>query len=186
VSGSHTNTALSRLPELLKPDLALIIVGFNPSIPAWRAGHYYANPRNEFYRLLYRHGLTNRLLTPSEDVLLPEVFQIGLTDLVPRPSVGVANIPAAEFRAASGETRKLVISLRPRLLCCNGNGVARHLLNLRGTANAPLSGDLEGIPVCVVPSSSGAACALARERDQAWAQLGRMVNALRGTLPMSL
>lgn len=173
---------LGGLPYLLRPNLALIIVGFNPSIPAWRAGHYYANPRNEFYRLLHRHGLTHRLLTPAEDILLPTEFQIGLTDLVPRPSVGVVNIPTAEFHEAADDTRRLLVSLCPALLCCNGYGVARYLLRLKQNDHVAVSDTLEGIPVRIVPSSSGAACALALEREQAWAAVGKLVNAARGML----
>ena len=63
---------LPGLPDILKPDLRLVICGSNPSIRAAQTGHYYAHPGNRFYPLLFESGLTPRRLAPTEDVLLPE------------------------------------------------------------------------------------------------------------------
>ena len=48
------------LPDLIVPGLRLLFVGYNPSIPAAKLGHYYANPVNHFYRLLAESG-TDRI-----------------------------------------------------------------------------------------------------------------------------
>lgn len=171
---------VSRLPRLVRPGLDLLIVGFNPSIPAWQAGHYYANPRNEFYRLLFRHGLTDRLLTPDEDVLLPGSYGIGITDLVPRPSAGIGTIPAVEFQMAGECRRKELIAAQPSVLCCNGYGVFRYLTGrVRGPIDEHLPASLCTIPVYAVPSSSGAACGLAHARGEAWRRVADAVAARR-------
>ena len=45
-----------RWQPILRPGLDVVFVGFNPSLPAWRTGRYYANPGNRFYRLLWEVG----------------------------------------------------------------------------------------------------------------------------------
>jgi thymine-DNA glycosylase len=53
------------------------------SVPqtAWAKGHYYANPSNRMWALLFRAGITDRLLRPEEDGTLPITAGIGFTDL---------------------------------------------------------------------------------------------------------
>jgi len=165
----------------LRLSLDLVIIGFNPSVPAWRTGHYYANPRNDFYRLLYRHGFTSRLLAPADDVVLPTEFGIGMTDLVARPSAMARDIPVTEFRAAVRDKLANVVAFRPAVICCNGYGVYRLVA---GTQLALGSGacaatEIGGIPVYAVPSSSGAACALRAERERSWAVVGAAVALVR-------
>ena len=55
------NPSLPGLPDILEHDLKLVFVGYNPSLPASRAGHYYAGGQNYFYRMLHLSGLTARL-----------------------------------------------------------------------------------------------------------------------------
>ena len=168
------------LPDLLAPGLELVIVGYNPSLPAWRSGHYYANPTNSFYRLLYEGGLTPRLLRPEEDGLLLG-YGIGATDLLAGcPSALAADLPARRYREATEGLRRKLEAVAPRLVCCNGLGVFRHLSGRRPAGTGLQEGVLlAGAPVYVVPSSSGAACALAAERREAWLRLGELVRAAR-------
>ncbi|MDP9365316.1 MAG: mismatch-specific DNA-glycosylase, partial [Chloroflexota bacterium] len=114
---------------ILRPGLDVVFVGFNPSLPAWRTGHYYANPGNRFYRLLHEVGLTPRLLCPTEDRSLPD-FGIGAVDLLPVPTARADLVPAAEFRAAAPALLRRVADLAPLAVCCNGVGVHRHLFGV--------------------------------------------------------
>lgn len=140
---------------ILAPGLDVIFVGFNPSLPAWRTGHYYANPGNRFYRLLFESGLTPRLLAPDEDRTLPD-HGIGAVDLLPVPSARAELVPAAEFRAAGPALLARLTVLAPRTVCCNGVGVHRHLF---GAAPARLGRQPDrrvgNSAVFVVPSTSG-------------------------------
>ena len=139
---------------ILRPGLDVVFVGYNPSLPAWRTGHFYANPGNRFYHLLFESSLTPRLLRPEEDGTLPD-YGIGAVDLLPVPSARADLVPASDFRAAAPELIVRLTALAPRAVCCNGIGVHRHLfgrapdrLGLQPTA-------LNGSALFVVPSTSG-------------------------------
>ena len=167
------------LGDLLRPGLDLVLVGYNPSLPAWRSGRYYANPTNRFYRLLFESGLTPRLLRPEEDHLLPE-YGIGATDLLAgHPSALAADLPAARYREAREGLRLKLEAAAPRVVCFNGLGVYAHYYGERPRRIGPQEARIGASLVWAVPSSSGAASKLTAERRAAWLELGALVRALR-------
>ncbi len=109
---------LAPLPDYLAPGLNIVFVGINPGVQSAQAGHYYANPRNPFWRLLYKSGLTPRELRPDEDHLLP-TFGYGITDIVKRPSRGVADLTAADFRRGRRILEEKMLACQPRIVCFN-------------------------------------------------------------------
>jgi len=164
------------LPPILRPGLDVIFVGYNPSLPAWRSGHYYANPGNRFYRLLWESGLTPHLLTPAEDRSLPD-YGIGAVDLLPTPSARADLVPAAAFRAAAPRLLSQLEALAPRAVCCNGVGVFRHLFR----AAPPRLGRQPSRRVgrstlFVVPSTSGLVNGRSAERLAAFRELAAFVR----------
>ena len=166
-----------RLQPILRPGLDLIVVGYNPSLPAWRTGHYYANPGNRFYRLLFDAGLTPRLLRPDEDRTLPD-YGIGMTDLVPLPTARADQLPVARFREAVAERLAELAALAPRAICCNGLGVYR-LLSGREPTGPGLQPDhpaLTGVAVFAVPSSSGLVNGRAADRLAGWKSVARWLG----------
>ena len=56
-AGELVDVTALRLPDIIAPGLAVLFVGFNPSVYAALRGHYYARPGNRFYHLLHRAGL---------------------------------------------------------------------------------------------------------------------------------
>ncbi len=187
VIGITTNTSDTSADEppvwvdILEPGLDLVFVGFNPSLVAWRTGHYYANPGNRFYHLLWESGLTPRLLGPAEDRTLP-AYGIGVTDLVGRPSAGIDDLPREEFVAGANPTLARLRAAAPRAVCCNGLGVHRALVgrSASGLGRQPHGlPDLPSAALFVVPSSSGRCNGRAAERLLAW----RDVAAFLGRHP---
>lgn len=160
---------------ILRAGLDVVFVGFNPSLPAWRTGHYYANPGNRFYRLLWESGLTPRLLSPTEDRSLPD-FGIGAIDLLPLPSARADQLPAAEFRAAAPAVLVTVIELAPRAICCNGVGVFRYLFGRAPARLGRQPDPLAGSALFVVPSTSGLVNGRAAERLAAFRELAALVR----------
>ena len=46
----------SAVPDILAPDLRLVLVGINPGRASATAAAHFANPRNDFWRLLHGPG----------------------------------------------------------------------------------------------------------------------------------
>ena len=76
-------TAASAVPDVLGPGLGVVFCGINPGFVSAAAAAHFANPRNDFWRLLYEAGFTPRLMQPDEQF---EVlgFGIGLTNAAAR------------------------------------------------------------------------------------------------------
>ncbi|MCL6559264.1 MAG: mismatch-specific DNA-glycosylase, partial [Firmicutes bacterium] len=69
------------LRDFLAKELKVVFVGTAPSDVSAAHGHYYANPNNSFWDLLYQSGFTDRKLRPCDDYLVLE-YRIGLTDVL--------------------------------------------------------------------------------------------------------
>ena len=116
--GRRVPPGYAQLPDYLAPGLDIVFVGINPGVQSAQAGHYYANPRNPFWLLLYKAGLTPRQLRPDEDHLMP-TFGYGITDIVKRPSRGVADLTAADFRQGRRVLEEKLRACQPRIVCFN-------------------------------------------------------------------
>ncbi|OGB91313.1 MAG: hypothetical protein A3H39_02175 [candidate division NC10 bacterium RIFCSPLOWO2_02_FULL_66_22] len=116
--GRRVPPGYAQLPDYLAPGLDIVFVGINPGVQSAQAGHYYANPRNPFWLLLYKAGLTPRQLRPDEDHLMP-AFGYGITDIVKRPSRGVADLTAADFRQGRRVLEEKLRACQPRIVCFN-------------------------------------------------------------------
>ena len=156
---------LPQLPDYLAPGLDIIFVGINPGVQSARAGHYYANPRNPFWRLLYQAGLTPRELRPEEDHLLP-TLGYGLTDIVKRPSRGVADLRPPEFRRGRQVLEEKLRARQPLIVCFNGKtaGRAEPVWRAAGYATA------------VLPSTSPAYTRPMEEKLAAWRAVARFLE----------
>jgi TDG/mug DNA glycosylase family protein len=140
--------------------LRLLFVGINPGFISAAAGHYYANPRNAFWRLLHEGGLTPVRLRPDEDARMP-TFGYGLTDIVKRPSRGAGELKAAEFVAGRRHLARLVKRCRPGAVCFNGKTAFEGTFGKRACRRfGPQAVRLAGAPVFVLPSTSPANAAV--------------------------
>jgi len=168
---------LPGLPDILVPGLRVVMLGSNPSIRAGQTGHYYAHPGNRFYPLLHEVGLTPRLLRPEEDGLLP-TFGIGLTDLHAHPSRRANDVSRETYIAGRAAVTTKLAHYQPRWLCCNGGLVYRNLTGDRTPLHygGPQDTVVAGVPVFVVPSTSGLNCALTTERREAFRLLAAMLR----------
>jgi double-stranded uracil-DNA glycosylase len=180
VSGPTAGAESGAWEDILRPGLRVVFVGFNPSLPAWRTGHYYANPGNRFYHLLHASGLTPRLVLPSEDRTLPD-HGIGATDLLAEPSALASDLPAAAYRAAVGALRAKIETNAPLALCCNGIGVFRYVFGRKPETLGRQPGLFVGTSaVFVVPSSSGLVNGRAAERLAAFLALKGWLDGAGG------
>ncbi len=168
------------LPDLLAPGLKLVFVGYNPSLPAARTGHYYAGKQNFFYRLLHQSGLTPVLLTPWDDHTLPQ-YGIGVTDLCPIPTAQAGMLPWSALTAGREALRVKLERYRPGIVCFNGLGVYRAYFGRPPQALGPQPDRIGASGVFVVPSTSPANNGLMAAREQAFAELARAVQEAAGS-----
>lgn len=180
--GETVDVSARRLPDLIAPDLAVLFVGFNPSVMAALTGHYYARPGNRFWSLLHRAGLTPRLYTPAEDRALLDLG-LGITDLCPIPTPGVADVPPAVAAAGRDALTAKIARFRPRVVCFNGKATYAAYTGRPPAGWGLQPGGIGASRVFVVPSSSGRANGVSRAREAAYIALGELVRATAPPFP---
>src|SRR3954469_4772071 len=109
----------SAVPDVLAPGLKAIFCGINPGRVSAAAGHHFANPRNDFWRLLHDAGLTPRQLQPAEQA---EVLAlgIGITNAALRTTPGSGDLRRADFADTHERLERLARELRPRVVAFVG------------------------------------------------------------------
>jgi len=114
----------SAVPDVLAPDLRIVFCGINPGFVSAAAGAHFANPRNDFWRLLHEAGFTPRQLAPEEqfEVL---TFGIGLTNAASRTTRGSSDLRRRDFLGSAERLNSLVEELRPRWLAFVGKEAYR-------------------------------------------------------------
>src|SRR4051794_13435530 len=120
-AGAPTPAAASAVPDVLGPALSVVFCGINPGFASDAAGVHFANPRNDFWRLLQAAGFTSRLYEPTEQF---EVLRegIGLTNAAPRTTRGSGDLRRADFAGAAERLQGLGPQLRPGRVALVGQG----------------------------------------------------------------
>jgi TDG/mug DNA glycosylase family protein len=116
-SGGLTTT--SALSDVLAPGLRVVFCGINPGLRSAAAGHHFANPRNDFWRLLADSGLTPRRLDPSEQATMPELGY-GLTNAAHRTTRGSGDLRRGDFSGAAERLERLAREFTPRSIAFVG------------------------------------------------------------------
>ena len=114
----------SAVPDVLAPDLSVVFCGINPGRVSAAAGQHFANPRNDFWRLLHDAGFTPRLLAPAEQLELPR-FGYGLTNAAYRTTPGSGDLRRGDFEGSAARLSSLADELRPRLIAFVGKEAYR-------------------------------------------------------------
>lgn len=79
------------------------------------AAAHFANPRNDFWRLLHAAGFTPRLLDPSEQFEALH-YGIGITNAAARTTPGSSDLRAGDFAGAAERLERIALDLRPRAI----------------------------------------------------------------------
>jgi double-stranded uracil-DNA glycosylase len=111
--------AESAVPDILAPGLACVFCGINPGRRSSAAGAHFANPRNDFWRLLADSDLTPRRLEPGEQWDLPELG-FGLTNAAHRTTRGSSELRRGDFAGAAERLQRIALELRPGVIAFVG------------------------------------------------------------------
>jgi double-stranded uracil-DNA glycosylase len=105
----------SPIPDVLGPGLRVLFCGINPGRVSAAAQAHFANPRNDFWRLLHAAGFTPRVLEPSEQFELL-TYAIGVTNAAPRTTPGSGDLRKADFAGAADRLERIAQELMPEWL----------------------------------------------------------------------
>src|SRR4051794_1916315 len=118
----------SSVPDVLGPNLRVVFVGINPGRFSDAARAHFANPRNDFWRLLHAARFTSRLYEPHEQFALLEEG-IGVTNAAARTTPGSGDLRKGDFDRARIE--RIAEEYRPRWLGFVGKEAYRGLFGER-------------------------------------------------------
>ena len=156
----------SDVPDVLAPDLRIVFVGINPGRVSAAARAHFANPRNDFWRLLHAARLTSRLYPPDEQFSLLEEG-IGVTNAAYRTTPGSGDLRRADFAGSAERLERIARELRPRWLAFVGKEAYRGAFGARpelGLQETTL-GDTR---LFVLPSTSPANAAVPWYERRRW------------------
>src|SRR5438045_7700707 len=125
---SPTKPPPSAVPDVLAPRLRVVFCGINPGRVSAAASAHFANPRNDFWRLLHAAGFTPRLLGPSEQSDAPR-YGIGLTNAAARTTRGSGDLRRGDFDLE--RLARIAVELQPRAIAFVGKEAFRGLFGER-------------------------------------------------------
>jgi TDG/mug DNA glycosylase family protein len=112
------------VPDVLAPGLSVVFCGINPGRRSAAAAAHFANPRNDFWRLLYEAGFTPRLLAPAEQHDLPR-YGYGLTNAAFRTTRGSGDLRKPDFAGSAARLERIAVQLRPLAIAFVGKEAYR-------------------------------------------------------------
>ena len=163
---------METLPDYLKEGLGIVLVGLNPSVYSVREGHYFANPRNRFWRAFNRSGLVAADLSPTDDHTLLG-HGIGLTDLVKRPTSQGSHLTSGDYRQWAPLLKGKLERYQPLITCFQGlttyGNYLRYVESEKERPKLGLQGHTIGKSrVFVVPNPSPANAAFSVDDLKGW------------------
>ena len=177
--------AASDVPDLLAPGLRLVLVGINPGRVSAAAAAHFANPRNDFWRLLAASGLTPEELGPTRQA---EVLRrgIGITNAALRTTPGSGDLRAADFAGSAARLERIARDLAPSVMAFVGKAAYQGPFGGRPELGLQAR-TLAGTRLFVLPSTSPANAAVPwAERLRWFRELAALLDRIapdRATLP---
>ena len=142
--------------------------GINPGRVSAAAHAPFANPRNDFWRLVHAAGFTPRLLEPHEfrEVL---AFGIGLTNAARRTTRASSDLRAADFAGSRERLERIAAELEPRVIAFVGKAAYQGAFRER-PAHGLQERRLGETSLFVLPSTSPANAAVPWDERLRWFQ----------------
>ena len=151
---------------MLGRGLTCVFCGINPGRVSAAAAAHFANPRNDFWRLLHHAGFTPRLYDPQEQFSLLDLG-LGVTNAAYRTTPGSGDLRRGDFDQAEFEVR--IRAVAPRAVAFVGKEAYRGLFNERPALGAQLR-SIGRTGLFVLPSTSPANAAVPYEERRRWFQ----------------
>jgi double-stranded uracil-DNA glycosylase len=154
------------VPDVLGPGVRVVFCGINPGRVSAAAGAPFANPRNDFWRLLQAAGFTPRLLEPQEFRAL-SAYGIGLTNAARRTTRGSGDLRSADFAGARERLEEIAEKLSPAVVAFVGKAAYQGVFRERPTHGLQ-ERRLGETALFVLPSTSPANAAVPWDERLRW------------------
>lgn len=166
---------MQTLPDYLTARLRLISIGLNPSLPSVRAGFYFANPRNRFWRALHASKLVSGHYQPAPGVeqRLVDAERVGFTDVVKRATRGAHELRADDYGVWAPRLERKLDRYAPHCAWFHGKLAYRNFLRHSSLADHEVVWGEQSVRigdslVFVTPNPSPANAAYSLEDLVAW------------------
>ena len=169
----------SAVPDVLAPGLRVVFCGINPGHWSAAAAAHFANPRNDFWRLLHDAGFTPRLLEPSEQEQLIS-FGLGATNAALRTTKGSGDLRRGDFVGAAERLSEIAEHLRPAWIAFVGKEAYRGAFNERPELGVQAR-RLSETRLFVLPSTSPANAAVPYAERLKWFRKLRSASRASGS-----
>jgi double-stranded uracil-DNA glycosylase len=144
----------------------VVFCGINPGRVSAAAHAHFANPRNDFWRLLHAAGLTSRLYGPADQFeLLKE--GVGVTNAAPRTTPGSGDLRRSDFAGAADRLEGIARELRPGWIAFVGKEAYRGTFGARPELGVQ-ERTFDDTRLFVLPSTSPANAAVPWEERLRW------------------
>jgi TDG/mug DNA glycosylase family protein len=168
----------SAVPDVLAEGLKVLFCGINPGRFSAAAAAHFANPRNDFWRLLHEAGFTPRLLEPTEQFELLR-YGVGVTNAAYRTTPGSGDLRRGDFAGSAARLERIAGELGPRFVGFVGKEAYRGVFGERPELG--LQGRRLGdSALFVLPSTSPANAAVPYDERLRWfCELRRLLTSSR-------
>jgi len=143
-----------------------VFCGINPGRVSAAAAAHFANPRNDFWRLLHDARFTPRLYAPEEQFDLP-ALGYGLTNAAHRTTPGSGDLRRADFAGSAERLAAIARELRPGWIAFVGKEAYRGAFNERPELGLQQR-LLDETQLFVLPSTSPANAAVPWDERLRW------------------
>jgi TDG/mug DNA glycosylase family protein len=144
----------------------VLFCGINPGRVSAAAAAHFANPRNDFWRLLHAAGFTPRLLEPAEQFELL-AYGVGVTNAASRTTPGSGDLRKADFEGAADRLAEIANDLRPAWIAFVGKEAYRGAFRERSELGVQ-ERELGDTQLFVLPSTSPANAAVPWDERLRW------------------
>jgi double-stranded uracil-DNA glycosylase len=158
--------AESAVPDVLVPGLRVVFCGINPGFRSEEAAAHFANPCNDFWRLLADADLTPRLLDPQEQWEMLDLGY-GLTNAAYRTTKGSGDLRRTDFAGSAERLQRIADELGPDMIAFVGKAAYEGAFRERPELG-PKVRTLGETRLFVLPSTSPANAAVSYEERLRW------------------
>lgn len=167
---------MKTLPDYLDRNIDILAIGLNPSPNSVRHGYPFATTQNRFWAALNESCLVTKDYPPGIESMqrLLRAEHIGFTDVVKRPTPGVAQLRAEDYRRWAPVLMDKIRRNHPRVLWFQGKitylkflryGLERRSKGVEWGAQQEL---IAGAGAFVTPNPSPANAAYSLQDITAW------------------